>query len=52
MAAVAVRVGRDARPPRLTVRAVDGLGERQTEERAEPLPDGASGWMSLVVNVE
>ncbi len=44
----------DATPGRhdLTVRAVDGLGERQTEERAEPLPDGASGWMSLVVNVE
>jgi DMSO/TMAO reductase YedYZ molybdopterin-dependent catalytic subunit len=44
----------DATPGRhdLTVRAVDGTGERQTEERAEPLPDGASGWMSLVVNVE
>jgi DMSO/TMAO reductase YedYZ molybdopterin-dependent catalytic subunit len=43
----------DATPGRhdLTVRAVDGTGERQTEERAEPLPDGASGWMSLVVNV-
>ena len=44
----------DATPGRhdLTVRAVDGTGERQTEDRAEPLPDGASGWMSLVVNVE
>jgi DMSO/TMAO reductase YedYZ molybdopterin-dependent catalytic subunit len=44
----------DATPGRheLTVRAVDGTGERQTEERAEPLPDGASGWMSLVVNVD
>lgn len=43
----------DATPGRhdVTVRAVDGTGERQTEERAEPLPDGASGWMSLVVNV-
>ncbi len=43
----------DATPGRhdLTVRAVDGTGERQIEERAEPLPDGASGWMSLVVNV-
>jgi DMSO/TMAO reductase YedYZ molybdopterin-dependent catalytic subunit len=47
------RYGWDATPGRhdLTVRAVDGSGERQTEERAEPLPDGASGWMSLVVNV-
>jgi DMSO/TMAO reductase YedYZ molybdopterin-dependent catalytic subunit len=44
----------DASPGRhdLTVRAVDGTGERQIEERAEPLPDGASGWMSLVVNVD
>jgi DMSO/TMAO reductase YedYZ molybdopterin-dependent catalytic subunit len=43
----------DATPGRhdVTVRAVDGTGERQTDERAEPLPDGASGWMSLVVNV-
>jgi DMSO/TMAO reductase YedYZ molybdopterin-dependent catalytic subunit len=43
----------DATPGRhdLTVRAVDGTGEPQTEERADVLPDGASGWMSLVVTV-
>jgi DMSO/TMAO reductase YedYZ molybdopterin-dependent catalytic subunit len=44
----------DATPGRhtLTVRAVDGSGETQTAERSETLPDGASGWMSLVVTVE
>ena len=29
---------------RLTVRAIDGLGEPQAEEQAEPYPDGASGY--------
>jgi len=44
----------DAVPGRhnLTVRAVDGTGEVQTDERADVVPDGASGWMSLVVLVE
>jgi DMSO/TMAO reductase YedYZ molybdopterin-dependent catalytic subunit len=44
----------DAVPGRhtLTVRAVDGHGETQTETRADIVPDGASGWMSLVVTVE
>jgi DMSO/TMAO reductase YedYZ molybdopterin-dependent catalytic subunit len=44
----------DAAPGRhaLTVRAVDGRGETQTETRADTVPDGASGWMSLVVTVE
>jgi DMSO/TMAO reductase YedYZ molybdopterin-dependent catalytic subunit len=44
----------DAVPGRhtLTVRAVDGTGETQTETRADVVPDGASGWMSLVVTVE
>jgi DMSO/TMAO reductase YedYZ molybdopterin-dependent catalytic subunit len=44
----------DATPGRhtLTVRAVDGTGTTQTEERADVVPDGASGWMSLVVTVE
>jgi DMSO/TMAO reductase YedYZ molybdopterin-dependent catalytic subunit len=44
----------DAVPGRhtLTVRAVDGRGETQTETRADIVPDGASGWMSLVVTVE
>lgn len=35
----------------LYVRATDGTGEVQTEERAEVIPDGASGWHSVVVNV-
>jgi DMSO/TMAO reductase YedYZ molybdopterin-dependent catalytic subunit len=44
----------DATPGRhtLTVRAVDGTGATQARERAEILPDGASGWMSLVVTVD
>jgi DMSO/TMAO reductase YedYZ molybdopterin-dependent catalytic subunit len=33
----------------LTVRATDGTGAVQTEERAPPIPDGASGWHSIVV---
>ncbi|HET6774113.1 MAG TPA: molybdopterin-dependent oxidoreductase [Acidimicrobiales bacterium] len=43
----------DATPGRhdLVVRAVDGTGVTQTEERAEVVPDGASGRMSLVVTV-
>jgi len=40
-----------AGPHRLVVRATDGDGVLQTEERAEPLPDGASGWQSLFVTV-
>jgi hypothetical protein len=28
------------------VRATDRNGRTQTEERAEPIPDGASGWHS------
>jgi DMSO/TMAO reductase YedYZ molybdopterin-dependent catalytic subunit len=36
---------------RLVVRATDGDGQLQTEERAEPIPDGASGWPSLLVTV-
>ena len=35
----------------LTARSTDGTGEVQREERAEPLPDGASGWHSVVVIV-
>jgi DMSO/TMAO reductase YedYZ molybdopterin-dependent catalytic subunit len=44
----------DATPGRhnLTVRATDGTGAVQTEERADVVPDGASGWMSLVVLVD
>lgn len=43
----------DATPGRhdITVRATDGTGETQTEERSGVVPDGATGWMSLVVPV-
>lgn len=43
----------DATPGRhsLTVRAFDGTGRRQTDRRTDVVPDGASGWMSLVVLV-
>lgn len=36
----------------LTVRATDGEGEVQTEQRAVPAPDGASGWHTVQVRVE
>ncbi|MET9256417.1 sulfite oxidase [Streptomyces sp. NPDC003717] len=36
----------------LTVRATDRTGETQTEKRAAPIPDGASGWHSVVVTVD
>ena len=44
----------DATPGRhtLTVRATDGTGDPQAGQRVETLPDGASGWMSLVVVVD
>jgi DMSO/TMAO reductase YedYZ molybdopterin-dependent catalytic subunit len=44
----------DAAPGRhtLTVRATDGTGAVQTEDRADVVPDGASGWMSVVVLVD
>jgi DMSO/TMAO reductase YedYZ molybdopterin-dependent catalytic subunit len=44
----------DATPGRhtLTVRATDGTGETQTDERTDVVPDGANGWMSLVVLVD
>lgn len=35
----------------LQVRAIDSAGEVQTQERVAPIPDGASGWDSLVVQV-
>ncbi len=34
------------------VRATDGDGELQTEERADPLPDGATGWHTIRLNVQ
>ncbi|MFJ6028226.1 molybdopterin-dependent oxidoreductase [Pseudarthrobacter sp. NPDC092424] len=36
----------------IKVRATDGSGEVQTEQRADPVPDGASGWQSVMVTVE
>ncbi|NUP58286.1 MAG: molybdopterin-dependent oxidoreductase [Pseudarthrobacter sp.] len=38
-------------PHYLKVRATDGTGEVQTEKRADPVPDGASGWQSVMVTV-
>ena len=35
----------------LKVRATDGEGELQPEERSEPLPDGATGWHTVRVSV-
>jgi hypothetical protein len=35
----------------LTVRATDAEGVTQTEDRVEPIPDGATGWHSIVVTV-
>lgn len=35
----------------IKVRATDGNGEVQPEERTEPLPDGATGWHTIRVNV-
>ncbi|MFE6890083.1 sulfite oxidase [Streptomyces sp. NPDC057694] len=36
----------------LTVRATDRTGETQTEKRTNTIPDGASGWHSVVVTVD
>ena len=45
--------GWDARPGlhNLRVRATDNSGATQTPQRAYPVPDGASGWDSVVVTV-
>lgn len=39
-------------PHYLKVRATDGTGEVQTDRRADPVPDGASGWQSVMVTVQ
>jgi DMSO/TMAO reductase YedYZ molybdopterin-dependent catalytic subunit len=39
-------------PHYIKVRATDGTGEVQTEQRADPVPDGASGWQSVMVTVQ
>jgi DMSO/TMAO reductase YedYZ molybdopterin-dependent catalytic subunit len=36
----------------LACRATDATGQIQTEERSRPIPDGASGWHSIVVLVD
>lgn len=45
--------GWDARPGlhSLRVRATDNSGATQTPRRAYPVPNGASGWDSVVVTV-
>ena len=35
----------------VAVRATDGTGEVQTDERADPVPDGASGWRTVQFTV-
>ncbi|MDH4111185.1 MAG: molybdopterin-dependent oxidoreductase [Actinomycetota bacterium] len=44
-----IRLGRGAR--RLQVRATDAEGVTQPESRAEPFPDGAAGWHSVLIDV-
>jgi DMSO/TMAO reductase YedYZ molybdopterin-dependent catalytic subunit len=39
-------------PHYVKARATDGTGELQTDKRADPVPDGASGWQSVMVTVE
>ncbi len=39
-------------PHTLSVRATDGTGDVQTEQRATPYPSGATGWHSVTVTVE
>ena len=48
------RLAWDATPGRhtLRVRAIDGNGDVQTADRADPIPDGASGHHQIVVTVE
>ncbi|MFP5332509.1 MAG: sulfite oxidase [Acidimicrobiia bacterium] len=48
------RLAWDATPGRhqITCRATDGTGTVQTEQRARPIPDGATGWHSIVVLVD
>jgi DMSO/TMAO reductase YedYZ molybdopterin-dependent catalytic subunit len=41
----------DVRYHQLRVRATDGTGETQTEERTQMAPDGASGWHTFRINV-
>lgn len=36
----------------ITARATDARGGVQTDERARPFPDGASGWHSIVALIQ
>lgn len=38
-------------PHTITVRATDDTGTVQTEDRSSPVPDGATGWPSITVDV-
>ncbi|WP_328306556.1 sulfite oxidase [Streptomyces sp. NBC_00442] len=42
----------DSGPHTLTVRATDRTGRTQTEQRTPTIPDGASGWHSVVITVD
>ena len=35
----------------IVVRATNADGETQTPDRVKPIPDGATGWQKIVVNV-
>lgn len=37
---------------RITVRAIDNTGAVQTEEQADPVPDGATGWHTVNFTVQ
>jgi hypothetical protein len=45
-------VARDSARSSICCRATDNNGEVQTEERTEPLPNGASGHHQIIVFVE
>ena len=52
LGAVALRLGGHRRArTRCAVRATDGTGAVQPEERATPFPDGATGWHTITVSV-
>jgi hypothetical protein len=36
----------------VAVRATDGDGETQPEDRVAPFPDGATGWHTITVTVD
>ena len=43
--------GRSAGPHTISVRATDNTGATQTEQWADPVPDGATGWHSVDFSV-